>query len=532
METKHDRLLGLGILMVVSLSLAASIRANEGTRNVTDAGADCGAAEVRRPARGAARLTDIAALPVTDPGVRLCYEGSIDRGQGNRDWSWGVYRDARGEWVLMEADGPGCIFNFVQHRFVTDCEAPVFRFYFEGESKPRLEVSPVEFGVRSPFLAPLAGAQKWQGKFRIDQTDRTGDFLIVRSFVPMEFTNGVRITSSVRLHGGPGGWGHVQYHLYPSAEGLATFDPASDFAALAQAYERPLDAGSDAAADTSAGELAAGASVCLLERTGRGAVTAVSLALPAFEQSQLTNLWLSLAFDGRECVRAPVGTFFGNEQSCVKKDAKRADYDFETALLTFDLSREGALRLENRFPMPFWENARIVLENQGAVPVRTGTARVRTNSHLVYDRKTTGYFTATAYLPPTRNRSFRNAVIGQGVGCGHVVYSVITGIGFTDKACEGDVRLYLDNMAAPAAQSDGSESWGCWGMGFGHAPKCHPFSFYNSPDRLGPWSLCRLNVADSCNFRHVFRFEIEHGPDNLEESSSHSGQVFYYCRKD
>ena len=496
------------------------------------AGATEGAAAIRA-ARGARRLTDIAALPVTDPGARLCYEGSIDRGQGNEDWNWGVYRDVRGDWVLMEADGPGCIFNFVQHRFVTDCEAPVFRFYFEGENVPRLEISPAEFGVRSPFFAPLAGAQKWQGKWRHGPTDKMQDFSIVRSFVPMEFTNGVRITSSARRHGGePGGWGHVQYHLYPSAEGLATFDPASDFAALVQAYERPLDAGSDAAADTPDGELAAGASVCLLERTGRGAVTAVSLALPAFEQSQLTNLWLSLAFDGQVRVRAPVGTFFGNEQTCIKKGARRADYDFETALLTFDLSQEGTIRLENRFPMPFWGNARIVLENRGAVPVRTGAARVRTNSRLVYDRRTAGYFTATDYLPLTRNRRFQNAVIGQGVGCGQIVYSVITGSGFVEKACEGDVRLYLDNMAAPAAQSDGSESWGCWGMGFGNAPRCHPFSFYNSPDRLGPWSLCRLNVADSCNFRHVFRFEIEHGPDNLEENSSHSGQVFYYRRKD
>lgn len=171
-----------------------------------------------------------------------------------------------------------------------------------------------------------------------------------------------------------------------------------------------------------------------------------------------------------------------------------------------------------------------MLERPKGLTLQIDSACVRTNSRLVYDRKTTGYFTATDYLPSTRNRRFRNATIGQGVGCGQIVYSVITGSGFAEKACEGDVRLYLDNMAAPAAQSDGSESWGCWGMGFGHAPKRHPFSFYNSPDKLGLWSLCRLNVIDSCNFRHVFRFEIEHGPDNLEESSSHSGQVFYYVK--
>ena len=346
----------------------------------------------------------------------------------------------------------------------------------------------------------------------------------------MEFTNGVRVTSSARLHDDdPGGWGHIMYHLYPTADGISTFDPAADYGALAKLYSRPLDAGSDAAADTASRDVAPGASVTLFAKDGRDTVTGIGLTLPSFEPCQLTNLWLTLSFDGRTRVIAPVGTFFGNEQVEIKRGTTRTDYDFETALLTFDISREGVARFENRFPMPFWTGARIALENRGADPVRIGRAQVRTNSRLLYDRRITGSFTATEYLRPTKNRKHVNASIGQGVGCGQIVYSVITGSGFASWACEGDVRLYLDNMAAPAAQSDGSESWGCWGMGFGHAPLCHPFSFYNSPDQKGPWSMCRLNVVDACPFRHVFRFEIEHGENNLEENSSHSGQVFYYA---
>ena len=98
-----------------------------------------------KAARGAARLTDIAALPVLDDSVRIGYEGSISKAGDNADWDWGLYQDERGEWVLMEADGPGCIFNFTQHRYPTS-ETPVFRFYFDHAEQPQFTITPEEFG--------------------------------------------------------------------------------------------------------------------------------------------------------------------------------------------------------------------------------------------------------------------------------------------------------------------------------------------------------------------------------------------------
>ena len=59
-----------------------------------------------KAARGARRFTDIAALPVTDPGAQIHYEGSIDRGGYNGDYNWGTYQDKHGDWVLMETDKP------------------------------------------------------------------------------------------------------------------------------------------------------------------------------------------------------------------------------------------------------------------------------------------------------------------------------------------------------------------------------------------------------------------------------------------
>ncbi len=46
--------------------------------------------------RGAARLTDMAALPVLDDGVRIGYEGSISQGRRQCRLGLGLYQDERG----------------------------------------------------------------------------------------------------------------------------------------------------------------------------------------------------------------------------------------------------------------------------------------------------------------------------------------------------------------------------------------------------------------------------------------------------
>ena len=185
--------------------------------------------------RGAGRLTDIRAIPVLDPGARMGYVGSIDPSGGNADWNWGEVQDENGEWILFEDVGAGCVFNFTQHRGET-AEIPVFRFYFDGEAKPRLEVRPRDFGGCATLPEPLAGALCIN-----DRSKRP--FRIVRSFVPMEYRQGCKITSSIALRGTPpeGGWGHVMFHHYDSliAEARAAVAAKDDERAIA-AYEKAL----------------------------------------------------------------------------------------------------------------------------------------------------------------------------------------------------------------------------------------------------------------------------------------------------
>ena len=116
---------------------------------------------------GISRMVDIASLPLLDRGISVHYEGSIDKRGKNSDWDWSLYQDQRGEWVIFDVDGPGCIYNLVQHRYMSSSD-PLFRFYFDGEETPRFSLHLSEFGEKEPFIKPLA--ESYIGPFAICRT--------------------------------------------------------------------------------------------------------------------------------------------------------------------------------------------------------------------------------------------------------------------------------------------------------------------------------------------------------------------------
>ena len=471
---------------------------------------------------GGARLTDVAAIPVLVESAEIGYVGSIDPSGGNADWNWGEVQDENGEWVLFEDFGPGCVYNFTQHRGET-VEVPVFRFYFDGEKSPRLAVRPKDFGNVPALPKPLADA--------FCAVEHNRPFRIVRSFVPMEYRKGCRITSSVKLrgHSPAGGWGHVMFHRYRAAEGLVTYDPQRDVSGLAARFRSRLGLPPKATATLDERPLAAGESALLFASERRGTLVETALSVKGFSPSTVTNLWLVYEFDGKRTVEAPLGTFFGCETpgkpACL-----------ETALLTFDTSDAHRARFSNRFPMPYFASCRVSLENRSASTVAGVSASVGSDDTLVYDPKTTGLFTAARYLPKTRNVAGQNARIGSLVGRGQMAYGTITGWGFDHKkygwgSCEGDVRCYVDDMTVPRVQSDGSESWGSWGWGFCSPPQVNPFSTYHTTNGEVLWSEMRLTYADTYPFRRFLRFDLEHGTSNNHAESSTSGQIFGYILK-
>ena len=184
---------------------------------------------------GISRMVDIASLPLLDRGISVHYEGSIDKRGKNADWDWSLYQDQRGEWVIFDVDGPGCIYNLVQHRYMSSSD-PLFRFYFDGEETPRFSLRLSEFGEKEPFIKPLA--ESYIGPF----DNGRGPIRVARSFVPMPFNKGCRVTTDVKLEGyertkGEGGWGHVVYHTYAD-NGIKTFTGKENYDTLIQLWKK------------------------------------------------------------------------------------------------------------------------------------------------------------------------------------------------------------------------------------------------------------------------------------------------------
>jgi hypothetical protein len=465
---------------------------------------------------GIANMLAIADLPVLRAGVRAMYEGSIDKLGGNADWDWFLYQDSRGDWVIFDVDGPGCVYNFVQHRYPT-CEQPTFRFYFDGEDKPRFEITSEQFGAKPPLLEPLAGfflgddlPPKGRGPIRV-----------VRSFVPMPFRRGCRVTSSVKLVGnararGEGGWGHILYHTYASAAGVETFTGRENLGPLldlwssaGQIHHQPSTA--------STVDVPAGRSVMLLSHRGAGAIAALSLRLMPYTPQAIADLWMTLRWDDhdRPDVEAPLGAFFGNEHGLRN-----------VATLLYGQTPDG--RLFCKFPMPFWKSAEIAIENRGTADVRLAHT-IHLNAGT-YDRRRCGYFRATRYYPDTPVTPGRDSVIGEATGRGQIVAATLTGRSVERKwvSCEGDVRLYLDGNRTPQIESDGSESYACYGWGFVTPGQQNPASAYDGTgEPVYEWSETRCHSGDWIPFQTGFRFGLEaHERNDL--AMRHSGLVLYY----
>ena len=465
------------------------------------------------PTRGADRLFHPEQLPVYDAAAAVKYEGSISKTGDNADWDWGMFRDEHGEWVLMEADGAGCIFNFTQHRYPTS-RVPTFRFYFDGADEPTLTVIPADFGNCDALPSPYAG------RFVGPEENGRGPIWVVRSFVPMPFRTHCKVTCDFRLEGfdkslGQGGWGHVMYQVYDTPDGITTYDGSFDPAALTAVY----DDWNGSTPVPTVSPLLPGGSRTITEISGRGALRGLYAAVKNFTGLHMTDLWFTLCFDGTPCVSAPLGTLFGCEYGDLPAH-------LNTVFLEQDTTGETAF-FRNTFPMPYQHSVTVTAENRSDRTILFG-ASVKADPSLCYDPETTGYFTAAPYYPETPNTEHANSVIADVTGAGAVVYAVLTGHHIRNAGCEGDVRVFVDDMNSPTVESDGSESWASYGWGFVAPPQSNPFSAYNGvPGSNADWSELRLTPGDSYVFRNRLRFELEHGACN-NGGGAHSGQVFYY----
>jgi hypothetical protein len=148
-----------------------------------------------------------------------CHQASsYSRENVNADAGNFIRVEPNGEQVMLEAEGPGCIYR-VWTTGVIEPNVPIqnsdearILMYFDGEEKPRIDLSvPEMFGLRGtyPFIPPLSrsfesGRGAWEGHASI-------------CYVPIPFGKSIKVTGKKMS------FYHVDYYLFPKGTPLKSF---------------------------------------------------------------------------------------------------------------------------------------------------------------------------------------------------------------------------------------------------------------------------------------------------------------------
>lgn len=466
-------------------------------------------------------MTDLAALAeLPDPPFTCKQFSSYDRRSKTPEdhGAWfansdhGKYlrveeRDGRKEYVMMDAEGPGCVVRIWSANAAGD-----LRIYLDGSDQPALEMNMQHAmdGEHEPFLAPFAGVRSrgWNLYF------------------PFPYARRCKVTTTARDI-----YYHVNYRTYPRGTSVESFtmaqiealkDRVADVGRrLARPYVSNLPPENAVTKPIKLLRLAPGASKTIVELRGPAAIFGLEAALDVGNWRQLLrHTILQIAFDGesKPSVLCPLGDFFGASPDINPYES-----------LPLSVHRSGEMR--SKWFMPFERTCRIMLVNQG--PETVGFyGRVTTVPYRWTDRSMRFHakWWAQNDMP---TRPFHDWTIlkcsGEGVfvGCMLSVSNPVK-----NWWGEGDEKIFVDGEPFPSHFGTGSEdyfgyAW-CNNQLFTHAyhnqPRC------DGPGNYGLTSNNRFHVIDRIPFTKQFQFDIEAWHSHRDTTVSYNATGYWYAR--
>ena len=466
---------------------------------------------------GLERMASLDQLPCLLEGTQVRQVSSYDRSGGNDDGFIGTYSylyiDENGEYVLFDEVGAGCLYRFWMTYGSSPADYSTYRlrFYFDGESSPRLDCSIAEFfdGVGTPLQFPLVGPFN---------TSSHGCYC----YLPFPYRKGLKIT----LSGLPLFY-NMTYHRFASAEGVSTWTGSENTGPVLALWNaagsdpKPSDGNLIQAGDL---VLPPGTTGTLFYAAGEGAVQAIRLDPSPADSDILDGVLMEMNWDGGESeVSVPLGDFFGSGRH-------------EMNVLALPIGMRTAGDWYCFFPMPYWESAEIRLINRSSLDLNSVPFEVQYTTNT-YDASTSGYFHARF-----REESFmdngRDFLFLDETGRGHVVglslFMESSGSGgYRDmNYLEGDERVYIDGSRSPVIHGTGAEDYfNCgwyFNMGtFSRPQHGHPWHDQFNIESPNYTQAYRFHLSDSIPFHRAVRFGIEHGSGN-EAPGTYSSVVYYY----
>ncbi len=423
----------------------------------------------------------------------------------NTDWSQFIRSEVRGvrrEWVMMDAEGPGCITR-IWWGGVMPPKSGRVRFYFDGSDTP---------GIEAPAYALLVGPALVGRPLAIENAQgNSGAPGGMNLFLPIPFAHHCKITwDDVNPHDAAAPpesrWYNIEHRSYAAGTPVITYTAAglerarSTVSTIQQALaapedvhsgkvstlDRPLYPGSEDSVDLPEGPAAARlVEIQIVPKDTGGLAQA------------LRSTIVRMTVDGEETVWCPVGDFFG---SGVGLNPLQSWYR--------TVSKDG--RMVCRWIMPYRKKARLTVQNLGAQPI-VAHLRVLTDTYAWDDRSL--HFRANwrcQYDLPTRPFSDWNyiSVDGQGIYMGDTltVYNPVS-----DWWGEGDEKIWIDNETFPSHFGTGSEDYYGYSWGDTHLFQ-GPFSSQvrcDGPGNKGYTVVTRTRNLDAIPFKTSLQFDME-----------------------
>ena len=447
-------------------------------------------------------------LPVLHQEVQTRQFCTYDRAGDNYDHEYfEIYTDNKGECVIFDAYGPGCLWRHHMNIWKpwqqekNRWEGIRIRYYLDGEEKPFIDMDISKFFSKENELGVFTEPFGYDGgdNFRL-------------LYLPVYFQKRLKVTLN-REPGGAGSepkpwmgpynkipkrrshWYQYTYHLY-------TKDLGPKSGIYPEVLKKHLSEWEKVGKDPKgweAGEKIAGKlilnggevkTLAVLHKPG--VIGSIKVALEPFKEETLYNCLLRIYFDdeAKAKVEVPAGLFFGVYRTGLKS----------IKTLLFGVQDEGTMYCY--LPMPYWKCAKVEVYNKGSETIKTLKFEIGNYADKLgqYPKDRCGYFQAVYHKEFPRTEGVDYTCLEK-TGCGQVVGHTIAR---WDTCMEEDERTYLDGSGTPAIYGDGFED--DHNMGWGLKNISHPV-FGAASAQGGAGLIYRLYIPDW----YVFHNHIKHG---------------------
>lgn len=482
-------------------------------------------------------------LPLQRIGIRAFMRSTYDRtGNNNRaDASNYLYATANDFNVTLDVAGPGILYFVRTNHF----HGSPWHYEVDGRDFVVTETAtadPDNFRdkyTRTTFipedLFPHPLVWTWT-------TTKGADLM----WVPIAFQDSFRLAYGRTYYG----TGYYIYHLIPKglehiSRPLRSWDQTPPSRDVLDFLNR---AGTDIAPTTGDTRTRTGTLTTLPPfetvnlttlHTGPATIRAFKLTIPREHAYDLGHARLKITWDDRwhPSIDAPLALFFGAGHLYNNDDR---EYLVEGLPLVIRYAGDS-VHLDCYWPMPFFKNARIEIENRAGRPIENLQWEIR-EQPLTDPANHVTYFHATFADHPTptlgQDLTFldTSAVEGGGPWSGHFVGMswIFTRTGEL-ATLEGDPRFFFDDSKTPQAWGTGTEEWGGGGDYWGGQNMTIPLAGHpvGSPKDEAEHPLDLLHSAYRFLIADIFPFgrraviNLEHGGVN-SYNEHYSGVTYWY----